>query len=218
MSALFQSAGIAPKARHWQADVVQAMEESHVAAWARSGRRRLEFAAGMIRFMKSMGRTDVCVFHGRFIDDLDSFCHQLECMIPGDPLERRVDGPGGVVSLLRSRSDVPGQAAAQFRFYVWHDADELIERDAALFGRLVEAILGVAAEAEFVDDDLLLVHRLLLVGGESLRRFAADRAGPLHRWRDDGCGEPFWSVVTGVGAPVSRSVDIEALEESLASV
>jgi len=88
--------------------------------------------------------------------------------MPGPRLERRIDGGRGVTGLLRSRETNPGRPACKFRFYIWHDADVLLGENEALFGRLVDAMAGVAAEAEYVSDDLLMIHRTVFVGGPLL--------------------------------------------------
>lgn len=212
MSALSRQQGHPATFAAWQPDVVQLMDEDHLVATSGVARRRLAFAASLAQFLDSLNDTEVCVLYGRFIDDLDSFCHQLERAIPGGPLERRVDGPRSVVHLLRSRQTFPGRPASKFRYYIWHDADVLVRADQLLFGRLADALAGVAAEAEYVDDDALLIHRSVYVGGPRLAQYAADPRGQLQSWYRDGRGEPFWEVVTGLRAPPVAGFDIDALE------
>lgn len=197
----------------WQPDVTQLMDESHLLAWSNLPRHRLLFAASLAQFLESLRDAEVCVFYGRFIVDLDSFCHQLERAIPGGPLERRIDGPRGVTALLRSRQAFPGRPPSKYRYYLWHDADVLLREDPRLFGRLVDALAGVAAEAEFVDDDLLLLHRTVFVGSSLLNTYADDPQGQFRSWYPDGLGEPFWQVVTGVEEPTFSRLAIDSLEQ-----
>ena len=104
------------------------------------------------------------------------------------------------------------RAATKFRFYVWHDADTLLRSDPMLFGQLIEAFAGVAAEAEYVCDDLLLIHRALLIGGPDLDHYADLEGGQCRSWvRDD--HEPFWQVVTGIDHPSFTKYDIDTAEK-----
>lgn len=196
----------------WQPDVTQMLDENHLVAWSAVPRLRLSFAASLSQFLDSLRDTEVCVFYGRFILDLESFCHQLERSIPGEPLERRIDGPRGVTNLLRSRQTYPGRVPAKYRYYIWHDADVLLRENHTLFGRLVDALAGVAAEAEYVDDDLLLIHRSVFVGGPLLDAYAEDPRGQFRSWFRDGKGEPFWRVVTGIDEPSFMKFRIDTLE------
>jgi hypothetical protein len=117
-----------------------------------------------------------------------------------------------VTSLLRSRETFRGRPACKFRFYVWHDADLLLMHDEALFGRLADAMMGVAAEAEYASDDLLLIHRTVFVGGPTLDEYAERSDGQFQVWAPDTPGsEPFWQIVTGVEAPPVQRYQIDVL-------
>ncbi len=195
----------------WQPEVTQMLDEHHLIASSDTPRQRLHFAASLAQFLESLRHTEVCVFYGQFIRDLDSFCHQLERAIPGEPLERRISGPRSVTAMLRTRQTYPGRAPNRYRYYIWHDADVLVRADHGLFGRLVDALAGVAAEAEYVDDDALLLHRSVFIGGGLLDVYADDPKGQLQRWHDDGHAEPFWEVVTGIDRPPTRRLRIDSL-------
>ncbi|MCB9845087.1 MAG: hypothetical protein H6811_03755 [Phycisphaeraceae bacterium] len=197
----------------WQPEVATLLDEHHLIAASSMPRRRLGFAASLAQFLESLRDAEVCVFYGRFIRDIESFCHQLERAIPGEPLERRIDGPRSVASLLRSRQTFPGRAPAKFRYYVWHDADTLVRADHNLFGRLVDTIAGVAAESEYVSDDALLIHRGVFIGGSVLEAYADDPRGQFQSWYLDGHGDPFWQVVTGVDRPPMQRFSIDSLDE-----
>jgi len=197
---------------NWQPDVVQLLDESHMVALSESPRRRMHFAVSLNQFLQGLKDAEVCTLYGRYINDLDDFCHQLERAIPGPFLDRRVDGPRGVTALLRERETFRGRPASKFRFYVWHDADVLLRQDPALFGRLVDAIAGVGAEAEFVSDDLLMIHRAVFLGGPLLGEYAQNPDGQFCSWYVEEPGEePFWEIVTGIAAPSVTRYQIDSL-------
>jgi hypothetical protein len=196
----------------WHADVTQLLDEHHLVAVSHLPRRKLQFASSLARFLGSLRDAEVCNFHGRFITNLEAFCDQLEQTLPGPALERRIEGPGGIASLLRHRHSFRGKPASKYRYYIWHDADHLLAADRSLFGRLVDTMTGVAAEAEYCDDDLLLIHRAVFVGGPMLDLYAEDPRGQFQSWAmDDGHDEPFWQVVTGVEKPPVLRYSIDLL-------
>jgi hypothetical protein len=195
----------------WQADVAAMLDESHLIATSDHAGTRSQFAGSIGSFLQGLRDAEVCTLYGRFITDLDSFCYQLERALPGHPLDRRIDGPRGITNLLRTREIYRGRPAAKFRFYVWHDADVLLHADRDLFGRIVDSISGVASEAEYVSDDVLLIHRLVAVGGSALSLYSEDPEGQFQSWYCDGMGEPFWSVVTGIPAPTFTPLSIDSL-------
>ncbi len=211
MSALIRQPEAVFGVANWQPEVVQMLDEHHMVATSVSARRRTHFAVCLDQFAQGLRDAEVCTLYGRFITDLDSFCYQIERAIPGPTLERRVDGPRGVAALLRSRETFRGRPASKFRFYIWHDADLLLQHNQGLFARLAEAMFGVSAEAEYVSDDLLLIHRAVFVGGPLLESYAARPDGQFQSWIDDGSGEPFWQVVTGIERPSVQRYDIDSL-------
>lgn len=197
---------------NWHADVTQLLDEHHMCAVSHFPRRKLHFATSLARFLGSLRDVEVCNLYGRSITDLESFCEQLEQAIPGPALDRRIDGPSGVVSLLRHRHVFRGKPASKYRYYIWHDADHLLEADRPLFGKLVDAMAGVAAESEYCDDDLLLIHRAVFVGGPSLDLYAEDPKGQFQSWSvDEGHDDPFWQVVTGIDSPPVLRYSIDML-------
>lgn len=195
----------------WQADVTQIMDESHLVAWSNGPRERMQFGVSLGQFLESQRDTEVCNFYGQYITDIESFCHQLERAIPGPRLDRRVDGPSGISALLRTRHTFRGRPATKYRYYIWHDADSLVRANRRLFGRLLDALAGIAAEAEYVSDDMLLLHRTVLVGGRDLRLYAEDPVSQCNLWYDDGQGEPFWQVVTDIQNPAFSLFRIDQL-------
>jgi hypothetical protein len=211
MSALSRQHDASFLDRDWPPEVAQLLDEHHLAAFSDFAGRRLRFAVALGQFLGNLRETEVCTFYGKFITDLDSFCYQLERAVPGPLLDRRVDGPGGVADLLRTRVSIPGRPATKFRYYIWHDADVLLRADPVLFGQLVDSIAGVAAEAEYVSDDMLLIHRGVFVGSSELKAYAEDPKGQFQSWYDDGMGEPFWKIVTDIDAPPTRRYPIDIL-------
>ena len=198
-------------AASWQPEVTALLDEHHLVAWSDSPRRRLTFAATLARFLEGLRDAELISLYGRHITDLDSLCYQLERAIPGEPLDRRIDGPTGVTSILRSRECFPGRPASKFRYMMWHDADELVRSDHDLFGSVADAMAGVAAEFEYVSDDALLIQRTVFVGGPLLSVYAENPRGQFQSWRHDGHAEAFWRMVTGVERPPVRLVHIDKL-------
>lgn len=201
MSAVSRSPHVPLLAPGWQPDVVQLLDEHHMVAWSDIPTRRTQFAVGLAQFLGLQRDAEVITFFGRHIADIEEFCHQLERSIPGPSLDRRFEGTAGIASLLRSRVSMRGRPATKFRYYVWHDADALLLKDHRLFGRIVDAIAGVAAEDEYVNDDMLLLHRAIFVGSSVLDVYAEDPRGQFQNWYNDGGGDPFWKVVTGIEHP-----------------
>jgi hypothetical protein len=213
MSALTRQPESPFVAADWQPEVVQLLDEHHLVATSAAARRRMHFAVSLGQFLQGLRDAEVCTLYGRFITDLDSYCYQLERAVAGPAIERRIDGPRGVTALLRSREVFRGRPASKFRFYVWHDADVLLQADEPLFGRLVDAMAGVAAEAEYVSDDLLLIHRTVFVGGPLLDRYAERDDGQLKVWLPDPENdEPFWQLVTGIEQPPVMTYSIDTLK------
>jgi|JRYH01.1.fsa_nt_gb hypothetical protein len=195
----------------WQPEVMAQLDERHLAVWSHAPSRRSHFAASLAQFLGSQRETDVVVLYGRFIADLEGFCHQLERSIPVDRLERRLDGTDSVTDALRSRASVRGRCVARSRYIVWNDAEVLLRSDRGLFNRLVDAMLGVSAEAEYASEDLLLIQRCVFVGGAALADYAEDAGGQFRAWLPDGLGDPFWAMVTGVESPQVQTAHIDEL-------
>jgi hypothetical protein len=177
------------------------MDEQHLAVWSGLPDRRVAFASAFGDFLKRQRDAEVCVLYGHSIVDMESLCAQFERALPGPALARRIDGMSGLVGFLRFRSADRFGRAPRFRYYLWHDADVLLRSDEVLFGRVIDAIAGVSAEAEYVSDDLLLIHRAIVVGSPALAEYAARAEGQFRSWYDDGLGRAFWEEVTGVPTP-----------------
>ncbi|MEO0511470.1 MAG: hypothetical protein AAF108_01045 [Planctomycetota bacterium] len=196
---------------NWVADAVAELDDSHMAVVSSDEEMLAGFTAGLAGFLGLLPETQVVVLSGEAIATLDQFCRQLERQIPGHRLARAIDGPGGVASLLRQRPTLGFSRPAKRRYYLWNDADATIRADDDLFGRLAEVMLGVAADAEYGSDELLMIHRVVFLGGDLLTGYRNDPDGQLRSWRLDRIGEPFWASVSGVAAPRVRLRDVADL-------
>lgn len=128
-----------------------------------------------------------------------------------DSVAITIDGPGGVIDCLRERNAGTSDAMpmAKRRYYLWHDADTLLRRDPATFGAIFDAMAGVAAEAEYASEDLLLIHRAILVGGPALAQYAKNPAGQFQTWLTDTVGSPpLWKVITGLEHPPVAVIEL----------
>jgi hypothetical protein len=176
------------------------LDERHVALVARSQPQRAETLAQIAHALHDLPETQIVTIKGARVTDLRSFRAELDRALPdagGRTLKPSFDGPGGVLARLREPPRSVEGHHVKRRYYLWSDADTLLAASPASFGVCVDAIVGVAAEAEFASDDLLLIHRLVLVGGPALHRCAQDAKGPLANWRPAST----WARVTGVAAP-----------------
>lgn len=198
----------------WEAEVARLTETRHLAAWSDDPEERVLFAARLGALWQGQTGVEVVRLFGRAIRTIDDLCGQLERSIPAaHAMRRQIGGRHGFSARLRERIDLPGRGLTQFRYIIWHDADELIEDDPGLFAAAADAISGVAAESEFVSDDLLMLTRAVYVGGAPLAGLGDDPAGPLRSWQHDGVSEPFWRVVSGLdrppvlAAPIGRLLD-----------
>ncbi|MGE0302624.1 MAG: hypothetical protein AB7K52_09070 [Phycisphaerales bacterium] len=206
MVGLIRGTGDRGGASGWLSRAAQALDEHHLVAWSRNLSTRERFGLEMAWFLQRLPQAQTCVINGAIVRDLDSLCRQLERALPrGEPMARSIDGRGGVIDRLRSRSSeapIRGEAdVARHRYYVWRDAEVLLRSDPSLFERVVDAITGVAAEAEFASEDRLLIHRAVFIGGPGLDVHAEREDGPFQRWHSDRNERPLWSVVSGLAAP-----------------
>ncbi len=198
----------------WLASAAAALEEAHLVCWSRNLGLRERFGLEMAWYLQRMPQAQTCVISGGLIRDLDGFCRAVERALPGaGPIARIIDGPGGVIERLRRRPrewTIRGDAdIVKHRYYVWRDADMLLRADPDLFAQLVDALTGVAAEAEYASEDRLLIHRAVFVGGPSLDLAAEDPDGPFQRWLSEDGEEPLWRTVSGLQKPPVTRYAIE---------
>lgn len=189
----------------WLAGAAQLLEESHLAAWTPNAPLRERFGLEMAWYLQKVPQARTLVWSGAEVRDLAMFCQEVGTSLGGLRVEASIDGPHGLLEALRRRpseSRALGDAAiVKHCYYVWRDADALLLADRTVFGRLVDALAGVAAEAEFASEDRLLIHRVLFVGGPALRDYAGDERGQFRRWYAEGKEEPLWSTVSGLASP-----------------
>lgn len=190
-------------AEPWWFRVASALEEQHVCAWSPSAAARRAFVAKLGAALESIEGTRVCVLDGSKMTDLASVCGQVGLAAGLGSVAPRLGGPDGLLAALRRRPEsAPGEGPVlKRRFFVWTEAQTLLRSDPAMLGRVVDAIAGVAAEDEFVGDDLLLIQRLVLVGTAAVDVYAEDPRGQLRRWWGPE-GEPTaWGLITGRAGP-----------------
>jgi len=199
--------------RHWQPEVMAGLDEKHLVAWSDRPRLRSRFAAELYRFLSLQPRVETVVLHGRSITSMDHLCDQIERQIPGPDLHREIDGPYGLTELLRSNESWPGQLPPRARYLIWNDADVLLKSDPSLFGRIVDALIGVAAESEFSTTHRLLLQRAVFTGGPMLERYARDQRGQFRCWMAEGNEEPFWQLVSGLDIPPVMTKPVDLLME-----
>lgn len=191
-------------------DVPSLLDEKHMVLWARDLHRRERAADVVAAGLRSVQDAQVVSLPGAVIHDLKSLRVQLDNALPSAehrPLRATIDGSAGLLARLREPADpLPGYHHIKWRYYVWRDADVLLRSSPAAFGIMVDAVAGVAAEAEFSSQDLLLIQRLVLVGGPALQVAAKDPHGPMNAWRT---GSP-WARMTKVAAPQFECREIPA--------
>lgn len=189
-------------------DVPSLLDEKHLVLWSRDLHRRERAADLVVNALRTVQDAQVVSLPGAVIHDLKTLRTQLDHALPSAenrPLRATIEGPAGLLARLREPADpLPGHHHVKWRYYVWRDADVLLRSSPAVFSMMVDAVAGVAAEAEFTSEDLLLIQRLVLVGGPALQVEAQDPAGPMNAWRP---GSP-WARLTKIAAPVFECREI----------
>jgi hypothetical protein len=180
--------------------IVRGLDDSHLVVWGHEAKQQ-QHASDLAReLLSSVPEAQVVEFDGASMTDLRTARAQIDRALPdpdGRALGPSFDGPTGVWARLREMPPAMSGHHVKRRYYLWHDADTLLTTNPSTFSVIVETLAGVAAEAEFVSDDLLLIHRVLLIGGPELAACWHDVMGPLRAWRT---GSP-WSVMTKTDAP-----------------
>src|SRR5207247_6640689 len=111
------------------------------------------------------------------------------------------------------RPAAPG-AALKRGYFLWRQADPLLDADVNMFSALVNAFLAVAAEREHISADRLLIQRVVFLGGAKLGAYAEDARGQFCRWLDDDDGSPFWEVINVVQRPAVIKIGRASCRES----
>ncbi len=199
----------------WATAAAQLLEERHLVAWSASAPARGQFVRQLSAYLSSLSDTETVVVDGSRIESAEQLARQISPAGSDDGV-RLVCGVGmgeeqRLVDVLRRRG--LGRAGRPFkrRFILWNDANATLARSAALFGRLVDAVLGVAAEDEYASEEVLLIQRTIFIGSAALDVYAEDPRGQFRSWLGDGRSPALWHVVTGLSQPVVLSRPIERL-------
>lgn len=186
----------------WAADALAALDLAHLVAWSPVSRDRTLLASELHAYLNLLPDVSVCSIHGRSVRSIDDLCDQLERLIPGAPLERRVDGTGGLAELLRSADRFGPRPLPRLRVFVWSDADVLLRSDPDAFARVADTLSGVAAEAETsTADQAWTTQRTIYLGGQSLLELSQSDGAPFGAWHAEGDEQPFWELVSGLERP-----------------
>lgn len=176
------------------ADVAPLLDEHHLVILG-DGDERDAFGERLHDHLsETVADSTVSVLEGAKATSLASFCRMLdEGLRLEQEGEQTVDG---IVERLRNAS-----AGLRHHYFIWHDADTLLEHDVALFGRLVNAMLGVAAEREHLSPDLLVIHRHVFLGNYKLGAYADDDNGQFRSWLVKDNATRFWDVASCLDRP-----------------
>jgi hypothetical protein len=205
----------------WPDGIMQLLDDHHVVVLCDEHAARRSVAGALRQRLESLGDTRVIELEGSRSQSLDGFFRELERHVPKHPHEvslqespvvalthpgsgRNRTGPiastlwdpTGYGSLAQVFRDRLGRCLHKREYVIWHDADVMLEHDVALFGALVNALLGVAAEREHISLDRLLLQRIVFLGGEKLGAYAEDPNGQFSRWLEDPEGSPLWEVMS----------------------
>ena len=182
----------------WPDGIIQLLDDHHLVVLSDSSSARGQFATTLNRRLDGLAETEIINIDGALATDLPSFCNQLERQ-----LAIRRAGPNpwwrdvpSVIDVLRRAGTAPKR-----RYFICQDAHTLLESDVELFCRLVNAMLGVAAECEHITLDPLVVQRTVFVGSSKLGAYAEDANGQFCRWLDDAEDSPFWEVASVIERP-----------------
>lgn len=187
----------------WPQGIIQLLDDHHLVVLSDNPRARSQFGLTLGQQLSGMSDTQVIVIDGKDATNLTSFSAQLEHRLAAN--ER---GPNSgaanawwrdihsVIELLRNANSGPKR-----RYYIWTEADAMLESDVDLFCRLVNALFGVAAECEHVSLDPIMLQRVVFLGGNKLGAYAEDQSGQFCRWLEDEPDSPFWEVASVVDRP-----------------
>lgn len=185
----------------WQIDVAQRLEEHHVCATSDGVTRRQRFTHDLCSLLSSMDATHVGVIDGARGRTLEGWCRELAVAVGVPEVAPGIELSGGVVDALRRRPIGPDGRAIRRRFLLWTDAHAMLREHPRDFARLIDAMMGVAAESEFVSEDVLIIQRAVFIGRPALAAYLEDPTGQMRQWYSEGSEDPLWRVITGVKAP-----------------
>jgi len=172
---------------------VQLLDDHHLVVLSEDAAARAVFAARLADQLDRVPESEVTVLPGGAID-LPGFCRAVQSAFR----LKRVIRPdlGEIIQSLRRRPTRTKRA-----YLIWPDAEEMLEHDVDLFGRLVNALLAAAAEREYVSPDVLLLQRVIFLGGNKLGAYAECELGQFCTWRTDDEASTFWRVFACLDRP-----------------
>jgi hypothetical protein len=184
----------------WSQDIAPLLDDHHMVVLSDSAEVRSRFALALRHHLQSQADTTVLEIDGTQAPDIPSFCRLLEAELP--PREARV-APSwwrDVHHVIELLTRAPHERRREY--LLWRDADVMLEADVTMFGRLVNALFGSAAEREHVSPKPLVLERVIFTGGAKLGAYAEDTHGQFCRWlEDDDADSPVWEVASVLERP-----------------
>jgi hypothetical protein len=184
----------------WIGSITPLLDDHHLVVLSDSPLTRERFALALRHHLEGQADTKLIVVDGSQTPDIPSFCRQLESQLPARP-------PRGAPTWWRDIHHVIDLLAnaphlRRREYLLWREADVMLEADVATFSRLVNALLGSAAEREHVSPQPLVLERVIFIGGAKLGAYAEDTTGQFCRWlADDDAGSPVWEVASVLERP-----------------
>jgi hypothetical protein len=176
------------------ASLTQLLDDHHLVVLSDDPVRHDRLTTTLSEYLEILPETRLVMLPGRELVDLDAVCGVFEQHFNGHHrIERSIRG---LVRLLRNHTDEP-----KHQFFFWPDADALLDADVRLFGRVVNALMSVAAEREHVSTEVLALQRFVFLGGSKLGAYAEDAHGQFHEWLVERGSTPFWEVVSCLARP-----------------
>ncbi|MCP3905026.1 MAG: hypothetical protein GY715_15490 [Planctomycetes bacterium] len=186
------------------------LDERHLVVAGGGRRNRRSVATELRTRLETLEAAEVIDINGSSVAGLRGFCDQLAAALP----PRRL-APHTETDVIETLRHWPG--SARRRYFVWRDADVLLDADGPLFGRLAGALLAVAAELEHVSPDVLILQRAVFLGPERLADYAAEPCGRLRAWPIDPGPDGFGLVAALVKRPLVMTVRLDGAPEPLHS-
>lgn len=155
--------------------VAQLLEEHHLVVLSEDAARLDRFVDSAWRSLESLSGSRVIIVPGELTMSVDAVCRLMELHCGSRKrIPRTVEG---LIRLLRDHT--PG---GRFQYVIWRNADAMLEHDVHLFSEVVNALMGVAAEREHIDPDMLELQRFIFIGGEKLGAYAEEDGGQFRTW------------------------------------
>jgi hypothetical protein len=183
-----------------------ALNENHLLAWAEPPPVRRRFADELAWYLRHLPHARLAVVEGARVTSLVDLARELSpALAPEAPIEPRIEGRHGLIDTLRHRPSESGHGPpseiVKHRFVLWRDAEVMMQADPVGFARAVDALLGVAAETEYTEEDRLLLLRCVFVGDASLLAYSREPESAFMRWWREGREQPLWATITGIDRP-----------------